>query len=314
MATHACGRRRDAHSLPFELMTAVQRGSPTLVSVILPVRNAVSAVGSQLACLADQDYQGAWELVIADNGSTDGSSAVAKANAGRLPRLVVVDASARPGVCFARNLGAQAASGDFLLFCDADDEVAPGWIAALTRGAPASDLVGGLLDPEALNDRPIRAWRQWPNSTERLPVALDFLPYVVSANCGIWRDVLDAVGGWNEAYRGCTDVELSWRSQLAGYRLGFAPDAVVRYRFRKTLRGLARQFFRIGAAESRLYRDFRGDGVRRHFREALRAWAWIAVNLPAAGGSRERRGSWVRMAARRFGRLAGSAHARAFFP
>jgi glycosyltransferase involved in cell wall biosynthesis len=295
-------------------MPDVERGAPPLVSVIVPVRNAASALRSQLECLAAQDYQGAWELVIADNGSTDGSSEVARAHAGRFPRLVVVDASARPSVCFARNMGVGAAAGNFLVFCDADDEVAPGWLAALIRTAPASDLVGGWLDQDALNDGPIRAWRPWSNSTERLPVALDFLPYVVSANCGIWRDVLDAVGGWNEAYQGCTDVELSWSSQLAGYRLGFAPEAVVRYRFRRTLPGLARQFFRIGAAESRLYRDFHGRGLRRHIRQALRAWAWIAVNLPMAGWRRERRGFWVRMAARRLGRLSGSAHSRVFFP
>lgn len=295
-------------------MSRGQRGTPALVSVIVPVRDSASALASQLECLAAQDYRGAWELVIVDNGSTDGTRDVAAKRIERFPRARVVDASARRGVNFARNAGAHAAAGDFLVFCDADDEVAPGWLAALARGADECEIVGGWMDTDALNDRSIQASRAWSASTDGLPVALGFLPYAVSANCGIWHDVLDAVGGWNEAYEGCTDVELSWRSQLAGHCLGFAPDAVVRYRFRRTLRGVARQFFRIGSAETRLYRDFHGRGLRRDLREALRAWAWIAVNLPAAGWLRERRGFWVRTAARRMGRLAGSMRTGAFFP
>jgi glycosyltransferase involved in cell wall biosynthesis len=295
-------------------MADVRRAAPALVSVIVPVRNDAGILQSQLECLAVQGYKDAWEIVIADNGSTDGSTDVVRAHADQFSRLVIVDASARRSVCFARNMGADAASGDFLVFCDADDEVAPGWLAALTEAARTCDVVGGRLDQEALNHGPITAWRPGPYSTDRLPVALDFLPHAVSANCGIWRDVLDAIGGWNEEYRGCTDVELSWRAQLAGYHLGFAPEAVVRYRYRTTLGGLARQYFRIGSGESRLYRDFRRRGIRRNVRVALRTWAWIAVNLPLAGWRRERRGFWARVAARRLGRLSGSVRARTFFP
>jgi glycosyltransferase involved in cell wall biosynthesis len=294
-------------------MPDVQRGPPKLASVIVPVRNDASGLACQLDRLAAQDYQGAWELVVVDNGSNDGSADMARDRAGRFPRLLVVEASARRSVCFARNMGTAAAAGDFLAFCDADDEVAPGWLAALTGKAQECDMVGGWLDRDALNDRPIRTWRLSAYPTDRLPVALDFLPYASSNNCGIWRDALEAVGGWNEAYQGCTDVELSWRSQLAGYRLGFAPAAVVRYRFRRTLTGLARQFFRIGAAQPRLYRDFRGRGLRRNIRKGLRVWAWIAVNLPAAAWSQERRGFWVRMTARGLGRLSGSVRAHALF-
>ena len=295
-------------------MADVRRTEPALVSVVVPVHNDAGVLRSQLECLTAQDYEGAWEVVIADNGSTDGSTDVARAHADRFSRLVIVNASARRGVCFARNMGADAASGDFLVFSDADDEVVPGWLAALTEAARSSDVVGGQLDHDALNHGPVRAWRPGPNSTDRLPVALDFLPYVFSANCGIWRDTLDAVGGWNEEYPGCTDVEMSWRVQLAGYRLGFAPEAVVRYRYRTTPRGLARQYFRIGSGESRLYRDFGRRGIRRQLRAALRTWAWIVVNLPFAVLRHERRGFWARVAARRLGRLSGSVRARTFFP
>src|SRR5206468_3683315 len=54
---------------------------PDLVSVIIPVRNGAATLGSQLRALAAQTYPGLWEIVIADNGSTDATAAIAEAEA-----------------------------------------------------------------------------------------------------------------------------------------------------------------------------------------------------------------------------------------
>lgn len=290
------------------------RPIPALVSVVVPTRSEARALATQLDCLASQQYSGNWEVVIADNGSNDDSVSVARRAAKRFHRLVIVDASSRPGACHARNAGSKAAKGDLLVFCDADDEVAPGWLAAMASAAGDYDLLGGWLDRDALNEGVERSWRPFRAASDDLPVALGFQPYAPSGNCAIWRDTLEAVGGWNESYRACTDVELSWRALRAGRRIGFVSNAVVRYRFRATLPGLARQFFRLGRAEAQLFGDFRVDGLRRNGREALLSWAWIAVNLPGGAFSRRRRGFWVRVTARRLGRLWGSARSLVFFP
>jgi glycosyltransferase involved in cell wall biosynthesis len=284
------------------------------VSVVLPVRDDARGLNNQLGCLAAQQYDGAWEIVVADNGSTDDSRSVAVEAARRFPRLTVVDASSRRGVCHARNEAAAAATGDLLVFCDSDDEVGSNWLSALVHAASDADIVCGALDRDTLNQGAERTWRDTYASPDELPVALDFRPYAVSGNCAIWRDVLDSLGGWNESYVSCTDVELSWRALRAGKRVGFAADAVVRYRFRRTFARLARQYFRIGQAEALLYRDFRGEGLRRNGREAARSWRYIFVRLPQALFSASRRGSWVRVTARRLGRLWGSARAGVFFP
>jgi glycosyltransferase involved in cell wall biosynthesis len=286
---------------------------PELVSVIVPVRDAATTLPRQLERLAVQRYDGDWEVLVVDNGSQDGTAELARRWAGRLERLRVVDASARAGVNHARNAGARAASGDFLAFCDADDEVAPEWLGALVEAAHDADLVGGFVGFELLNPGATRNWRMSEMSRQALPVALDFLPYAMSGNCGIWRSVLTKVGGWNESYRGCTDVELSWRVQLAGYRLSFAPDAVLQCRFRSSLRGLARQFFRIGSAEVQLYHDFRGDGLERD-RAAFRSWLWLIAHLPLTVKSPVWRGRVVRLTARRLGRLYGCTRARVWYP
>lgn len=279
----------------------------------MPVLDGAETIGVQLAALAAQDYAGAWEVVIADNGSTDGTADIARSWADRLP-VRVADASAERGINPARNAGLAAAGGDLVLMCDADDEVDPGWVRAMATAAERYDLLGGRIDDGSLNNGVVATWRPH-NAEHELPVALRFLPFAVGANCGAWADAINAVGGFNPAYRrGGTDVEFFWRAQLAGYRLGYVPDAVVHYRHRPGLRLLARQFFRYGMADAQLYRDFRSAGLTRDRpHEVWRAWRLIAVNA-LRSRDRARRGACLRQLAQRLGRLRGSLRQRVVFP
>jgi glycosyltransferase involved in cell wall biosynthesis len=110
------------------------------LSVVIPCFNAASTLGTQLEALARQRYNQDWEVIIADNGSTDGSLAVAESYKSRLPGLRVVDSSDRRGAAHARNIGALNSTGDHLLYCDADDEVAPGWMAAMAEALSRHEL------------------------------------------------------------------------------------------------------------------------------------------------------------------------------
>jgi glycosyltransferase involved in cell wall biosynthesis len=277
-----------------------------LVSVILPVRNAAGTLDRQLGCLAGQHHAGPWEVIVVDNGSTDASAAVARRWADRVPGLQIIDAPVRAGISSARNAGAAVAGGDLLVFCDADDEVAAGWLTALVDAARGMDMVGGYVDEVSLNDPGRRVSRPPANFGDGLPVLNDFLPYASGGNCGIWATVLDSVGGWNERYSRANDVELSWRVQLSGYRLGLARDAVTRYRHRSSLRELARQFYGWGRADAQLYRDFRARGLpRSSVRDAMLGWARLAKHLLDLLRPGARRGGWLVTAARRSGRLGG---------
>lgn len=290
------------------------RTRPARISVVIPVLNGATTLPFQLGALAAQKYDGDWEVVVADNGSTDGTADVSQSFADRLPALQVVDASAERGINAARNAGASAATGDFLLFCDADDQAAPGWLAAMAAAASDADLLGGRLDDVTLNDSVVLRWR--PNTAEvGLPVALGFLPFAVGANLGVWADVIADVGGFDAAYRrGGTEVAFCWRAQLAGYRLAFVPDAVVRYRHRPGLRPLARQYFKYGMADAQLYRGFREHGITRDTgRQVLRAWRNIVANGIRVRDP-QRRGEGLRMLAYRAGRLRGSVRQRVLFP
>jgi GT2 family glycosyltransferase len=293
--------------------TAFPRGEPALVSVVMPVRNEQATIGEQLAALAAQTYKGPWELVLVDDGCTDESISIAEGWRSRLPSLRVVRTSRR-GLNRARNTGAAAARGDLLAFCDADDVVEAGWLEALAAAAPHADLVGGTLDFEALNGPEILAWRPTGRLTD-LPVGHGFLAYAPGGNCAVWADVARELR-WNETYRfGCSDAEFSWRAQLAGYRLAYAPAAVCRQRFRSGLGEMLRQHARYNTAPAHLYRDFRCYGLRSPgLSGGLASWTALLWNSPDLLRSRERRGHWLRLASVAVGRLAGSIRWRAFFP
>src|SRR4051794_41093928 len=149
---------------------------PQLISVIIPVLNGEPHVGDQLAALAGQSYDGDWELVVADNGSTDRTIEIVESWRPRLPSLTIADATARRGLNHARNAGASAAHGDLLVFCDADDVANPGWLEAMARAAADADIVGGRLEWETLNDPVVRAWRPQKPMTD-LVTGHGFLRY-----------------------------------------------------------------------------------------------------------------------------------------
>ena len=283
------------------------------VSVVVPVHNAAKFVGEQLAALADQDVDGTWEVVVVDDGSTDDVRAAVTAWTDRLPALRLTPLRAQCGASAARNRGAEAAAGRLLLYCDADDVVAPGWLAAMAGAAREADLVGGYVDGSVLNP-PEAAHRRRPYPSDRLPALLDFLPYATSANFGIDAASLAELGGWNEDYWVGGDAELCWRAQLAGHTLAFVPDAVVHYRYRDTTAGAVRQQYAWGQADPMLYRDFRAAGCRR------RPWGRMAgsaakavVSTPALLAGEAARGRWLRRTALLAGRAVGSARARTLY-
>jgi glycosyltransferase involved in cell wall biosynthesis len=214
---------------------------PRLVSVIVPVHDAAPTLGSQLAALTAQDYEGEWELIVADDHSTDGSAEIARAHGAR----VVESAGRGPNV--ARNAAARAARGDFLAFCDADDVADREWLAGLVAGAARGDLVAGRLDVESLNAPEVRSWHETPAWDRGNPIRR-FMPVVSTANLGIWRSVFTALGGFSEQVVRGEDKDLGWRAQLAGHEIVRAPEAVVSYRYRPTVAATVVQHFAWGMA------------------------------------------------------------------
>lgn len=275
------------------------------LSVVLPVRNAARTLAAQLEALVGAERPPVdLEVIVADNGSSDDTVALAHSFVDRLP-VTVIDASDVPGANHARNRGIAAARHDRILLCDGDDCVDSHWLIEMAKAFDAGNvLIAGPIDYTELNPAHVRAWRG--SRMAGVTSVLGFLPSGHGANLGFTRSVFDQVGGFDEKFVGGDDTDFCWRAQLAGFELHAVPNALVHYRLRPSLTGLIRQEIDYGVAEAQLYRKFASNGVRRRHPIAFvrEAW-WLLTRLPFAW-SASRRGAWVRRWARQVGRIRGS--------
>jgi hypothetical protein len=183
--------------------------------------------------------------------------------------LRVVDASGIAGAGPARNAGVQQARGEWIGFCDADDEVADGWLAAMCAALAKHPFVAGRFEGQRLNSARTLRSRALDQQTglQRCSRVVG-LPHAGAGNLGIHRSVFLAVGGFDPAVRYLQDTELCWRVQLAGYPLVFVPELVVHVRLRSTLRGMYRQGRNYGASQASLERRYAGATVTVDVRDA----------------------------------------------
>ena len=278
----------------------------TLHSVIMPVIDDAATVGDQLSALAAQTLDETWELIIADGGSTDASLEIVRAWSGRIPGLRIIDATGSLSRGGARNIGAEHARGDLLLFCDADDVVFPCWAAAYARDRANWDLAGGTLDYLPLNPVGAAPAGRIQSHTGELR----FLPFMPCANLAMHRRVFETVGGFDEQLVWGKDADFSWRAQLAGYRLGVVPDAIVAKRTRSDSGVLYRESVNWGRATVQLFVRYRDEGMPRpSLCEAARTYAWLTLRARKLGEQPARR-EWARIAGVRWGRLVESARHR----
>jgi cellulose synthase/poly-beta-1,6-N-acetylglucosamine synthase-like glycosyltransferase len=228
-----------------------------MVSVVIACRNAESTLGVQLAALSAQRCAVSWDVIISDNGSTDGTVALARSYKSRLPGLTIVDSSQRPGAGYARNVGAAATQAPLLLFCDADDEVAPGWLAAMVNAAKRNDFVAGRFESKKLNDAATLRSRplQQDVSLQESPFGPG-LPHAGAGNMAVNRALFLSVGGFDPEVGCLEDTDLSWRIQLTGATLVFCPEAIVHVRLRSSLSTMWAQGMAYGEASALLTKRF----------------------------------------------------------
>lgn len=287
-----------------------ERRSPAPdVTVVIPCRDVVDVIEEQLQALSAQDFSGSFDVILADNGSRDSIVAMVPVWRSRYGLdLRWADASARAGVSHARNVGLREATADLVAICDADDVVSTSWLSAIVSALSDCAVVGGAMDVQALNDEVLRLWRPGP-APDRLPEKFDFLPYAMGANVGVRRGPAIAIGGWDETYvAGGDDVDFSWRMQLSGEKLSYAPRAVVHYRYRSDLMGTLKQTRSYAMCESRLLDQYADHGARRYSDRRTRGdLSWLFRNRKKLLESHATRGQWACRAATVFGRMAGVA-------
>lgn len=283
-------------------------GKEPLVAVVVPARDCAATIVAQLEALRRQECDFPFTVVVADNGSTDGTGGLAQSYCAPLG-WTVVDACTRPGATVARNVGTHWSTAPIVAHCDADDIASQTWLNELVKPLrlhPRVGIVGGRLDYEALNPRRAREARV-PVQSAELPRDLGHLRFTSSANMAVRRSAFDAVGGWDERFLcGCDDVDFAWRVQDRGFEIAWAGDAVMHYRLKPSVRDNARQVRRYAEATPLLYHKHREQGARRRrLRGTVYLWLRPVVTLPWLA-DRRRRGNWLVKANRLVGYARGS--------
>ncbi len=185
---------------------------PVRLSFVIPVRNDARRLANCLRSIASNDHQSmAVEIIVADNGSTDGTPEAARAAGAQVfswPGLRVSEL---------RNHGAAAASGEVLAFVDADHEIAANWISAAveTLAADRTAAVGALYTAPAPGTWVQRLYGVLRGRT----VGRQDVGWLGSGNLAVRRGVFESVGGFDEALEACEDVDLCQRLRSAGWRV-----------------------------------------------------------------------------------------------
>lgn len=204
-------------------------------SVIVPAFNTAAYVGEAIGSVQRQTVTD-WELVVVDDGSTDGTAEVIESMAGTRLRLI---RQARAGVSAARNRGAAAAQGEFFLFLDADDRLRPD--ALMRLGAhlaahPDVDMAYGELATISEDGRLRHGGRPvfGPRPSGRILPALLAGGFMVTGMALMRAEGFRRSGGFDESLRLSQDWEFLCRMAAQGEILYLQGPPVLEYRLRQT--------------------------------------------------------------------------------
>lgn len=284
-----------------------KRENRQVTSVIIPVHNSARYLPTLLDSLRQQTAHD-WEVVAVDNRSTDDSLRILTNSTLSAPlRLHRADERANPS--YARNVGATVATGDKLLFVDADDAVLSGYVRLMSEALDEHPMVTSRVDSAALNPDGVREVFGATWQSEGIDTYFGFLPGC-GVNIGIRRDLFEKLGGFPEEFSGSEDIAFAWKAHLAGVRVHFVADAVYLYRHRESLADLFRQAANWGRDNALLYARFRQHGMPgRSWRLAVREWTETIRDVLVARNDLERGRAAVRFGFC-VGRLKGSAKYR----
>lgn len=221
---------------------------PAKVSVCILSWNGRHHLETCLAALGRQQDPGVdWEVLVLDNGSTDGTAGWMREAWGKDRRVRLIESPVNLGFCAGNNRLVAAAAGDAVALLNNDTRPEPGWLAALVAAlaeAPedVAAISGLILDWEGerldfargamtFDGHAFQLGFRRPLARAEIPGRGAELPFACGGNLLVRRASFLAAGGFDAAYFAyLEDVDLGWRLWAGGERVTFAPDAVVHHR------------------------------------------------------------------------------------
>jgi glycosyltransferase involved in cell wall biosynthesis len=220
------------------------------VSVVVCAYNAERTMEQCLASLEVLNYPD-YEVIVVNDGSTDNTLAISE----RFPYCKIIS-QPNKGLSVARNVGAEAATGEIVAYTDSDCVADPDWLTYLVGKMQFNGLAacGGPNFPPPEDDMIPAAVAVSPGGPTHVLVSDDVAEHIAGCNMAFRRDILLQLGGFDPLYRAAgDDVDICWRFQDAGYTIGFSPAAVVWHFRRNTVKAYLGQQKGYGKAEALVY-------------------------------------------------------------
>ena len=255
MPAHRSGRSHVSPPEP-DIRTALD------VSVVLPVLDEEKDIERLLAEVLEQEAPpGGFEVLVADGGSTDRTREIVRRLSAAHPNLRLVDNPRRLSSA-GRNAGARAASGEYVLFLDGHCALPRRDYLVRLVEVFRSTQAPCLCRPQPLLDLADTPWAKaiaaarhsWLGHNPGSDIYRSTPAFTDprSAGAAYARRTLVELGGYDERFDACEDVEFNHRVARAGGKSYLHPDLAVRYRPRHSLGGLWRQMHRYGRGRARL--------------------------------------------------------------
>jgi glycosyltransferase involved in cell wall biosynthesis len=272
-----------------------------MITVIIATRDRATLLSRTLDALAGQRDVEEFEILVADNGSTDATRDVVDAAAARLPVQYIRED--RPGKSHALNTALRHARGDLLALTDDDVLPTPDWLAAFRRAfeETGAGFAAGRILP--LWEAPPPSWMSPAlhgvlaipdGGTNRLPLGKGLNEQImpIGANMAVLRSIVERIGGWNTSLgklegtlRTGEDHEFALRLISAGVTGVYEPSAVVRHRVPadRLRRAYFQRWFRDnGAVVATIEKDY--PTTDRYVLNVPR-YLWRRAVADAAGGA-----------------------------
>ncbi|HZA55565.1 MAG TPA: glycosyltransferase, partial [Candidatus Udaeobacter sp.] len=220
------------------------------VSVVICVYNGDRTLDACLASLERLNYPN-YEVIVVNDGSTDRSRQIAESY--DYVRLIHQE---NKGLSEARNAGIRASQGEIIAYTDADCMTDTDWLTYLVARFQSSDFgaVGGPNFSPPDDSFVASCVAVSPGAPSHVLLDDEIAEHIPGCNMAFRREALEAIAGFDPIFRAAgDDVDLCWRLQNKGYKIGFSPAAVVWHFRRNTIRDYLKQQRGYGKAETLLF-------------------------------------------------------------